>query len=212
MIIIRQPLTLPGLAGLVLSVGMSVDANVLVFERIREEIAKRSTGRLAIRNGFDRALTTIVDSNLTTLISAVVLYWIGTDQVRGFAITLIIGLASSMFTAVFCSRVVFDVAERLKLVRFGMSDIVAFMRRTVLGEKDVDFMGMRKACYALSAILCIVGIVAPAFRGSQFLDIDFAGGPCTSLFWTSRLLPRKYVTQLKTSSWKMKTNHQFKLL
>ncbi len=176
MVIIRQPITLPGLAGLVLSVGMSVDANVLVFERIREEIAKRSTGRLAIRNGFDRALTTIIDSNLTTLISAVVLYWIGEDQVRGFAITLIIGLVASMFTAVFCSRVIFEVGEKLRVVRFGMADIVAFMRKAFLGQKDVDFMGMRKVCYLLSGLAIVVGLVAPALRGRQFLDIDFAGG------------------------------------
>lgn len=176
MVIIRQPITLPGLAGLILSVGMSVDANVLVFERIREEIAKRSTGRLAIRNGFDRAITTIIDSNLTTLISAVMLYWFGTDQVRGFAITLIIGLAASMFTAVFCSRVIFEVCERLRLVRFGMFDIVAFMRKSILGNKDIDFMSMRKVCYAISAILMLGGVVFPFFRGAQILDIDFRGG------------------------------------
>ncbi|MFM7927339.1 MAG: preprotein translocase subunit SecD, partial [Pirellula sp.] len=92
MMLFRQPLTLAGLAGLVLSVGMSVDANVLVFERIREERQKNSTARMAIRNGFDRAWTTIFDSNLTTLISALVLYYVGTEQVKGFAITLIIGL------------------------------------------------------------------------------------------------------------------------
>jgi hypothetical protein len=95
MIFIRQPLSLPGLAGLVLTVGMSVDANVLIYERIREEIAKGSAARLSIRNGFDRALTTIVDANLTTLIAAAVLYWIGTEQVRGFAVTLIIGIVVS---------------------------------------------------------------------------------------------------------------------
>jgi SecD/SecF fusion protein len=176
MVLIRQPITLPGLAGLILSVGMSVDANVLVFERIREEIAKKSTGRLAIRNGFDRALTTIVDSNLTTLISGIILYWVGTDQVRGFAVTLIIGLISSMFTAVFCSRVIFEVCEKLRLVRFSMFDIVAFLRRTMLGNKDIDFMSFRKVCYAASGLLMLIGLVAPFIRGSQILDIDFAGG------------------------------------
>ncbi len=80
MILIQQPLTLPGLAGMVLTLGMAVDANVLVFERMREEKLKGSTSRMAIRNGFDRAFTTIVDSNLTTLIAAVVLYWIGTTR------------------------------------------------------------------------------------------------------------------------------------
>ncbi|MFN9911327.1 MAG: preprotein translocase subunit SecD, partial [Pirellulaceae bacterium] len=125
MLIIQQPITLAGLAGIVLSVGMSFDANVLVFERIREEIAKKATGRMVIRNGFDRAWTTIFDSNFTTLITAVVLYWLGTDQVRGFAVSLIIGLVVSMFTAVFCSHVLFDVAERLRIVNFSMADAIA---------------------------------------------------------------------------------------
>ncbi|MDZ4852249.1 MAG: protein translocase subunit SecD [Pirellulaceae bacterium] len=176
MIIIQQPITLPGLAGLVLTVGMSVDANVLVFERIREEIAKKSTGRLAIRNGFERAWTTIFDSNFTTLITALVLYWLGTDQVKGFAITLIIGLVISMFTAVFCSRVLFDIAERCKFVSYSMTDAIAFVRKRFLGDKDIDFMSMRFACYTISAILILIGIVATAFRGRNILDIDFNGG------------------------------------
>ncbi len=176
MIIIRQPITLSGLAGLVLSVGMSVDANVLVFERIREEIAKRSTGRLAIRNGFDRALSTIIDANLTTLISALVLYWVGTDQVRGFAITLIIGLGASMFTAVFCSRIIFEICERWRLVSFSMSDVVGFMRNSFLGQADIDFMSFRKICYAISFVAVLVGLIMPMFRGRQMLDIDFNGG------------------------------------
>lgn len=118
MIFIGQPLTLPGLAGLVLTLGMSVDANVLVYECIREERARGTAPRLAIRNGFDRALTTIIDSNLTTLIAAIVLYWIGTDQVRGFAVALIVGLGTSMFTATFCSRIMFEIAEKLASLIF----------------------------------------------------------------------------------------------
>ncbi len=197
-IIIRQPITMPGLAGLVLSVGMSVDANVLVFERIREEIAKRSTGRLAIRNGFDRAITTIIDSNLTTLISAVVLYWVGTDQVRGFAITLIIGILASMFTAVFCSRVIFEICERHRLVSFGMSDIVGFLRKKMLGEKDFDFMAWRKLCYGISFIAMAVGIIGPALRGRQILDIDFNGGTSV-VFVLNKSMPTEEVRNLTTS-------------
>ncbi len=176
MLLIQQPITLPGLAGLVLSVGMSVDANVLVFERIREEIAKKSTGRMAIRNGFERAWTTIFDSNFTTLITALVLYWLGTDQVKGFAITLIIGLIISMFTAVFCSRVLFDIAERCKFANFSMADAIAFVRNRFMGGKDVDFMGKRFLCYTVSSILIIIGLVATAARGRNILDIDFNGG------------------------------------
>ena len=175
-LLIRQPITLPGLAGFVLTVGMSVDANVLVFERIREEIERRATGRMAIRNGFDNAMSTIVDSNLTTLISGIVLYALGTDQVRGFAVPLIIGIIVSMFTAVYCSRVLFDIAEKMRFISFSMTDGMGWARRNLLGNKDVDFMGMRTLCFALSGIFIVIGLVATAIRGQQILDIDFSGG------------------------------------
>ncbi len=181
-ILIKQPLTLSGIAGLVLSVGMSVDANVLVFERIREETEKKATARMAIRNGFDRAWTTIFDSNLTTLITAVVLYFVGTEQIKGFAITLIIGLVISLFTAVFVTHKLFEIAEKLKCVSLGMSDYVNTGRKAVFGNKDVDFMKYRFACYTGSLILIIGGLLATGLRGRQILDIDFNGG--TSIVFT----------------------------
>jgi len=104
---LHASLTLPGIAGLILTMGMAVDANVLIFERIREELAKAKTVRSAIDSGFDRAFTTILDSNLTTLITAVVLYQFGTGPIRGFATTLSIGIITSMFTAIMVCRVVF---------------------------------------------------------------------------------------------------------
>lgn len=176
MIFIQQPLTLSGLAGLVLTVGMSVDANVLIFERIREEKTKGSASRLAIRNGFDRALTTIIDSNLTTLIAAIVLYWIGTDQVRGFAVALIIGIGTSMFTATFCSRIMFEIAEKLKMVSLSMSDGIGFAKRNFMGNQDINFMGWRNASLGFSGLLIVVGLVAVFVRGKELLNIDFTGG------------------------------------
>jgi SecD/SecF fusion protein len=176
MILIRQPLTLSGIAGLVLSVGMSVDANVLVFERIREEMEKKATPRLAIRNGFDRAWTTIFDSNLTTLITAIVLYWVGTEQIKGFAVTLIIGLAISLFTAVFVSHKLFEVCEKTRFLSLGMADYVNSAKRALFGPADVDFMSYRFACYAGSLVLIAIGLIATFLRGSQILDIDFNGG------------------------------------
>jgi SecD/SecF fusion protein len=176
MILINQPITLPGLAGLVLTVGMSVDANVLIFERIREEIAKGSAPRLAIRNGFSRATTTIVDANLTTLITAIVLYAIGTDQIRGFAVTLILGILFSMFTAIYVSRTLFDVAERHGKMSLGMSDLVSTIRSGLTGNKDIDFMGKGKIAIGLSLVLIVLGVVGIAIRGADILDIDFAGG------------------------------------
>jgi SecD/SecF fusion protein len=176
MMLFRQPLTLAGLAGLVLSVGMSVDANVLVFERIREERQKNATPRMAIRNGFDRAWTTIFDSNLTTLISAAVLYYVGTEQVKGFAITLIIGLAISMFTAVFFAHTLFEIAERWGFAKLGMSDWVNSTKRSFFGPGDINFLGYRNIAYAISAALIGIGLIATILRGREFLDIDFNGG------------------------------------
>jgi SecD/SecF fusion protein len=176
MMLFRQPLTLPGLAGLVLSVGMSVDANVLVFERMREERQRNATNRMAIRNGFDRAWTTIFDSNLTTLISAAVLYYVGTEQIKGFAITLIIGLAISMFTAVFFAHKLFEIAERWNVISLGMSDWVNSLKTRFFGEGVIRFFDYRKVCYAISVALILIGLAATFLRGREFLDIDFNGG------------------------------------
>ena len=101
-------LTLPGIAGIILTIGMSVDANVLIFERIREEARLGKTPRAAIDAGYSKALVTILDANMTTLIAALVLFQFGTGPVRGFAVTLSIGIISSLFTAIFVSRVIFD--------------------------------------------------------------------------------------------------------
>ncbi|HVP57961.1 MAG TPA: protein translocase subunit SecD, partial [bacterium] len=113
---LRGTLTLPGIAGIILTVGMSVDANVLIYERIREELRAGKTVRRAIKDGYSRAFLTIFDSNLTTIIAAAVLYQFGTGAIKGFAITLSIGLIASMFTAIFVTRVVFDLWTGLKTV------------------------------------------------------------------------------------------------
>ncbi|MEM0926645.1 MAG: protein translocase subunit SecD, partial [Planctomycetota bacterium] len=176
MVLINQPLTLPGLAGLVLTVGMSVDANVLIFERIREEIKKGAKNRMAIRNGFAKATITIVDANLTTLFTAIVLYAIGTDQIRGFAVTLILGILYSMFTAIYMSRTLFDVAERHNKVSLGMSDAVNSLRHSISGGGMLDFISKGKLTLAFSAVLIVIGIGSLVARGKTILDIDFAGG------------------------------------
>ncbi|MCG8649267.1 MAG: protein translocase subunit SecF, partial [Pirellulales bacterium] len=176
MVLINQPLTLPGLAGLVLTVGMSVDANVLIFERIREELKKGAAARMAIRNGFAKATVTIVDANLTTLITAIVLYAIGTDQIRGFAVTLILGILFSMFTAIYMSRTLFDVAERHGFLSLNMSDGVNSLRTKLSGEGTLDFIGKGKLTLGLSSILLLIGVASLYIRGQGIFDIDFAGG------------------------------------
>jgi SecD/SecF fusion protein len=173
MITINAAFTLPGLAGLVLTVGMSVDANVLIFERIREEITKGSALRMAIRNGFGRATTTIVDANVTTLITAIVLYAIGTDQIRGFAVTLILGILMSMFTAIFCSRIIFDLAEKSRRLSLNMSQLV--------GATQFDFIGKRQLAAIFSIVLIAAGIAGLTLRGADIFDIDFRGGTSVQL-------------------------------
>jgi SecD/SecF fusion protein len=169
MIMLNAPLTLPGLAGLVLTVGMAVDGNVLIYERLREEMSRGTGLRMAIRNGFDKAMSAIVDSNLTTVITALVLYTIGTDQLRGFAVTLTLGLMVSMFTAVFCSRVIFDIAER----RGWITDL-RMMR--LIGTTNIDFIGKCRIAVAGSLLVIVIGVVAVAVRGQSIFDIDFTGG------------------------------------
>jgi preprotein translocase subunit SecD len=117
----KAHLTLPGIAGIILTIGMAVDANVLVFERIREELTQGKSVMSAIASGFSRAFRTILDANVTTIIAAIFLFQFGTGPIRGFAITLIIGIAASMFTAVFVSRLIFDVSLSKKRSRAKLS-------------------------------------------------------------------------------------------
>ena len=169
MVLIDAAFTLPGLAGLVLTVGMSVDANVLIYERIREELKHGAALRMAIRNGFSRAMSAIIDSNVTTIISGVALYAFATDQVKGFAVTLILGILTSMFTAIFCARVIFDVAERR-----GWVANIRMMQ--LLSSPNFDFLRVRYLAGGASLILILIGAAAAVDRGSQLFDIDFTGG------------------------------------
>jgi preprotein translocase subunit SecD len=113
-------LTLPGIAGIVLTIGMAVDANVLIYERIREELRKGATPATAVDSGFSRATLTIADSNITTIIAAIILYEFGTGPVRGFAVTLTLGILASMFTAIFVSRTIFDLWITRKSVKINI--------------------------------------------------------------------------------------------
>ncbi len=169
MISIKAAFTLAGLAGLVLSVGMAVDANVLIYERMREELDRGASVRMAIRNGFQRAFSTIVDSNLTTLITGIVLFTIGTDQLKGFAVTLILGLSLNIFTAVFCSRVVFDLAERNRwLTKLSMA--------RMFGRTDLRFVRWMQPAIVGSVLFVALGLAAAWQRGQGLFDIDFTGG------------------------------------
>ncbi|MCA9040913.1 MAG: protein translocase subunit SecD [Planctomycetaceae bacterium] len=182
MAFINATFTLPGLAGLVLTIGMAVDANVLIFERIREERQKGSSLRMAIHNGFDRAFTTIVDANVTTLLTAVFLYLIGTDQIKGFAVTLFIGIVMSMFTALYAGRAIFEICEQKRWIKeLKMAQLVK--------ASNLNFISYQKICIGLSIALIVGGLVAFTSRGDENLDIDFTGGTMVSFEFAENAEP-----------------------
>ncbi len=184
MVAIKAAFTLPGLAGFVLTLGMAVDANILIFERMREE-QDAGSGTLGntIRNGFGRAMSAIVDSNITTLIVATILFYIGTEQIRGFAIMLWIGIVVSMFTAVYVSRGIFDLCERMGWLK-------ELKMRRILPPVNIPFMKYARAAMTFSCILMVLGLVAVFARSiglghaSKLLDIDFLGGQSVQLLFT----------------------------
>ncbi len=162
-------LTLPGIAGIVLTLGMAVDANVLIYERMREESKLGRPIRQVIANGYDRAFSAILDSNLTTLISAFLLFQFGTGPIRGFAVTTTIGLTASMFTAIVVTRVIFE-----WLHRSGWLTRIRMLR--LIGETRLDFLKPRKFCYITSLLLVVGGLVYFGMLGRQAYGIDFSGG------------------------------------
>ncbi|MBS1257341.1 MAG: Protein translocase subunit SecD [Candidatus Scalindua arabica] len=167
--ILNATLTLPGIAGLVLMIGMAVDANVLIFERIREEKHKGKVIRLAIKNGYERAFTTIVDSNLTTLITALILYAVGTGPVKGFAIVLIAGLLINMFTAVFVTRVIFEICLGIGIMR-------SFSMLQIFRNPKTSFVSYKRIAMIASLVIIIIGLSVFVLRGKDNYDIDFTGG------------------------------------
>ena len=169
-------LTLPGIAGIILTIGMAVDANVLILERIREELRAEKTLRVAIENGYARAVQTIVDANVTTIITAIVLYQYGTGPIKGFALTLIIGIISSMFTAIFVTRTVYDT-----IVSRQVNPRLNIGRLRVFGDTSINFLGVRRGAFIFSAVLILIGLGSTVTKGGYNLGIDFAGGTLLEL-------------------------------
>jgi SecD/SecF fusion protein len=169
-------LTLPGIAGIILTIGMAVDANVLILERIREELRAEKTVRVAIENGYARAVQTIVDANVTTIITAIVLYQYGTGPIKGFALTLMIGIISSMFTAIFVTRTIYDT-----IVSRQVNPRLSIGRLRVFGDTSINFLGVRRGAFILSAVLILFGLGSTITKGGYNLGIDFAGGTLLEL-------------------------------
>ncbi len=164
-------LTLPGMAGIVLTLGMAVDANVIIYERIKEEMRAGKGVRLALSDGYKNAYSAIIDGNVTTLLTGVVLYIFGTGPIQGFATTLIIGLISSLFTAIFVSRIIFD-----WMLRKNRSISFAYKwTANTLSSTHFDFIKVRKKAYILSGTIILIGLVSLFTRGMDF-GVDFTGG------------------------------------
>ncbi len=169
----KAVLTLPGMAGIVLTLGMAVDANVLIYERIREELTSGKNLKKAIKDGYANALSAILDANITTLITAVILAYFGTGPIKGFATTLIIGIISSVFTAVFLTRLVYDRMDRSSKER--NLTFTTNVTKNWFKNAKYDFIGKRKIGYIISGTMIVIAIGSLSFRGlSQ--GIDFSGG------------------------------------
>ncbi len=169
--VLNATLTLPGIAGIILSIGMAVDANVLIFERMREEFKLGKSVRSSIDGGFGKAFLTIVDSQVTTLITALALFMFGTGPIKGFAITLSLGIIFNLFAALFFSRLMFDTINAVKPIR--KLNFMLFVKRM-----NINYLKIRNVTFAISGILVAIGIVAfiQIGRGKANLGVDFSGG------------------------------------
>jgi SecD/SecF fusion protein len=168
---LNATLTLPGIAGIILTIGMAVDASVLIYERIREEKKAGKGIRAAVRAGYSRAFVTILDANLTTLITALVLYKFGTGPIKGFAVTLSIGILASMFCSLVFSRAAIEL-----LLKSKKKKDLSFGKLSVMGDRHFSFVEMRKKTYIISAAVILIGAGAFFINGGLNLSIDFTGG------------------------------------
>ena len=168
---IGATLTLPGIAGIVLTIGMSVDANVLIYERIREELTQGKGLKLAISDGYKNAYSSIIDANITTLLTGIALYIFGSGPIKGFATTLIIGILTSLFCAIFITRLIFEwQLDKNKKISFSTK-----FSRNAFKNINLSFVKKRKMFYVLSGLIIVLGIGSFATRGFNF-GVDFTGG------------------------------------
>ncbi len=172
----RATLTLPGMAGIILTIGMAVDANVLIFERIREELRLGNTTRVAVDNGYRRVRWTILDSNITTFLTAIILYNFGTGPIRGFALTLMVGIVASVFTALFVTRVIFDIlTHKINLSKVSMGMMALFV------NSKFNFIAGRRKAFIFSGLIIAAGLISLVIHGGPKYSIDFLGGSLLEL-------------------------------
>lgn len=168
---IHATLTLPGIAGIVLTIGMSVDANVLIYERIREELRAGKGVKLAIQDGYKNAYSSIIDANITTLLTGIILYAFGSGPIRGFATTLIIGILTSLFAAIFITRLIFE----WRLDRNAKTSFASRITENLMTAVNVQWVGKRKLFYLISGVIILAGIASLATKGLNY-GVDFTGG------------------------------------
>lgn len=173
-------LTLPGVAALVLTLGMGVDANILIFERLREELKLGKSIKNATTGAFEKVTSTIVDANVTTLITASILIWLGTGPVKGFGVTLAIGICASIFCALLVTRFIVD----FLVLKAGVSKILGL---SLLGEMKIDFFKFRKPAFIASWALVIAGVITVGIQRNDILGIDFTGGDEMTIAFEQRV-------------------------
>jgi SecD/SecF fusion protein len=185
-------LTLPGIAGIVLTIGLSVDANILIFERVREELAHGKNTAVAIKEGFKHAMSSIIDSNVTLLILGIILAVFGVGPVKGFAVTLCIGVATSFFAAVLISRVIFDgMLNKKSSISFDNS-----VTRNAFKNIAFNFVGRRKLYYVISSLIILAGIGFYVKNGGLNLGVDFKGGRTYLVKFDKKMNPEEVAHKL----------------
>ena len=186
-------LTLPGIAGIVLTIGISVDANVLIFERVREELRKGKGIRKAIADGFNNALSSILDANITTGLTALILFIFGTGPIKGFATTLLIGIGTSLFTAIFITRILVDSRnEKGKNVSFSTK-----ATKGLLSDISISFLQRRKIAYLFSSVLILLSLASLTFQGLN-QGVDFLGGRSYTVRFENPVNPTEISSVLNT--------------
>lgn len=169
----KAVLTLPGIAGIVLTMGMAVDANVLIYERIKEELRAGKTHKSAVEDGYKNAMSAIVDSNLTTVLTGIILFYFGTGPIKGFATTLIIGIITSFFTAVFLTRLYY--VRKVEKAEINDWTFTTKLSKNLLSNVKIDWIKIRKICYIVSCAFVLIAGVSLGLRGLN-QGIDFSGG------------------------------------
>ena len=187
--------TLPGIAALVLTIGMAVDSNILVFERMREETSHGKSLKTSLQMGYEKAFSTIVDANITTLISALILWKFGTGPVKGFGVTLAVGILTTLFACLVVSRALLELAINYNVIRSALK------RSLIPNDLNIKFLSYARMSFAISWTVVLIGVAALIYRGDKTLSIDFTGGDVVTLgFNPDKKLSVGDITALSTST------------